>query len=92
MSLIIVINGPEHLELFAPDLGKFAEFDYVFILASILKGKRNAQIYTEYLKFIYVSKMNSFSHHKSTSIHKIKSDIQTSDSYDSTIDFPSLLM
>ena len=33
--------------------------------------------------------MNSFSHRKSTNIYKIKSDIQTADSFDSTIDFPS---
>ena len=59
---------------------------------NILNSKRNAQIYTGYLKFIKVSKMNSFSHRKSTNIYKIKSDIQTADSFDSTIDFPSLLM
>ena len=56
------------------------------------KSKRNAQIYTGYLKFIYKSKMNSFSCRKSTNIYKIKCDIQTADSFDSTIDFPSLLM
>ena len=63
-----------------------------FITDPILNGKRNAQIYTGYLKFIYVSKMNSFSHRKSTNIYKIKSDIQTADSFDFTIDFLSLLM
>ena len=57
-----------------------------------MNGKRNAQIYTGYLKFIYVSKMNSFSNRESTNIYKIKSDIQTADSFDSTTDFPSLLM
>ena len=61
-------------------------------LQSILNGIRNAQIYTGYLKFIYVSKMNSFSYRKSTNVYKIKRDIQTADSFDSTIDFPSLLM
>ena len=50
---------------------------------SVLNGKRNAQIYTGYLKFIYVNKMNSFSHRKSTNIYKIMSDIQTADSFDS---------
>ena len=63
-----------------------------FIAHSIMNGKRNAQIYTGYLKFIYVSKMNSFSNRESTNIYKIKSDIQTADSFDSTTDFPSLLM
>ena len=61
-------------------------------VVNILKGKRNTQIYTGYLKFIYVSKMNSFSRCKSTNIYKIKSGTQTADSFDSTIDFPSLLM
>ena len=58
----------------------------------IPNGKRNALIYTGYLKFIYVSKINSFSHRKSANIYKIKNDIQTDDSFDYTIDFPSLLM
>ena len=28
------INGPEHPELFAVELGKIAEFEFVYILAS----------------------------------------------------------
>ena len=39
-----------------------------------------------------MSKMNSFSHRESTNIYKIKSDIQTADTFGSTIDFLSLLM
>ena len=57
----------------------------------LLNGKRNAQIYTGYLKFIDISKMNSFSHRKSTNIYKMKSNIKSADSFDSTIDFPSFI-
>ena len=34
MRFIIVIIGPEHLELFALELGKIAEFDFVYTLVS----------------------------------------------------------
>ena len=34
MSSIMDIIGPEHLELFALELGKIAEFDFVYTLAS----------------------------------------------------------
>ena len=34
MSSTMVIIGPEHPELFAIELGKIAEFDFVYTLAS----------------------------------------------------------
>ena len=34
MSFIMVIMGLEHAELFALELGKIAEFDFVYTLAS----------------------------------------------------------
>ena len=34
MSSIMDVIGPEHLELFAFELGKFAELDFVYALAS----------------------------------------------------------
>ena len=34
MSLIMDVIRPEHLELFALELGKFAELDFVYTLAS----------------------------------------------------------
>ena len=37
MSLIIDIIGPEYPELYANELGKIAEFDFVYTLASANK-------------------------------------------------------
>ena len=34
MSLIMDAIGPEHLDFFALELGKVAEFDFVYTLAS----------------------------------------------------------
>ena len=34
MSFIMLIIGPKHLELFALEFGKIAEFDFVYTLAS----------------------------------------------------------
>ena len=80
-------GGERHL-----DTERGMTTNIVCIYKCILNCKRNAQTYTGYLKFIYVGKMHSFSHRKSKNMYKIKSDIHTADTFDSTIDFPSLLM